>query len=65
MRTMKVLLDGAKIGVASVAHIEVAWVIHEGNFWKVKLHLASGLEVTSISYTRRDDAEVVLRHLFD
>jgi len=64
MKTMKVLVDGHRQGVAAVHHIELAYVVHEADQWKVKMCLASGREVTSFSFDNRTQAEVALAHLF-
>lgn len=64
MRTVKVLVDGHRQGVVPVHSIELAYVIHQGSYWQVKMHLSSGLNVTSFSYDDRAQAEAALRKLF-
>ena len=64
MKTMKVLVDGHRQGVIAVHHIELAYVVHEADQWKLKMCLASGRDVTSFSFDSRMQAETALAHLF-
>lgn len=65
MKAIKAKVHDNKQGLVAVEHIELAYVVRNGNFWNVKMRLTSGYEVSSFDYTGRAEAEGVLAHLFD